>query len=110
MGIPSYFSYILKKHANLIKKLNFNVNNLYIDSNSIIYDILRTLEGEDNFEHRLIHAVCLKVDEYINQTKPDNTVLIAFDGVAPVAKLEQQRNRRYKSVLEKNIRKEVGLS
>ena len=58
MGIPSYFSYILKKHATLIKKLNFNVNNLYIDSNSIIYDILRTLEGENNFERRLIHAVC----------------------------------------------------
>ena len=109
MGIPSYFSYILKKHATLIKKLNFNVNNLYIDSNSIIYDILRTLEGENNFERRLIHAVCLKVDEYIYKTKPDNTLLIAFDGVAPVAKLEQQRNRRYKSVLEKNIRKELGF-
>ena len=49
------------------------------------------------------------MDEYIYKTKPDNTLLIAFDGVAPVAKLEQQRNRRYKSVLEKNIRKELGF-
>lgn len=110
MGIPSYFSYILKKHSDLIKKLNFKVNNLYIDSNSIIYDALRALEGNDNFEDRLIHAVCLKLDEYINQTKPNNTILIAFDGVAPVAKLEQQRNRRYKSVLDKTIRKALGQS
>ena len=49
MGIPSYFSYILKKHADLIKKINFTVNNLYIDSNSIIYDALRTLKGTGTF-------------------------------------------------------------
>ena len=31
--------------------------------------------------------------------KPTTIMYIAFDGVAPVAKLEQQRNRRYKSYL-----------
>ena len=107
MGIPSYFSYILKKHCTLIKKLTFNVHNLYIDSNSIIYDALRNVNVCKDFEDHLIHAVCLKLDEYIQQTKPDNTVLIAFDGVAPVAKLEQQRNRRYKSRLEKHIFGEI---
>ena len=30
-------------------------------------------------------------------------MFIAFDGVAPVAKLEQQRNRRYKSWFEKQL-------
>jgi len=109
MGIPSYFSYILKKHATLIKKLDFKVNNLYVDSNSIIYDALRKIKQQDNFEDHLIHAVCLKLDEYIHQTKPDNTLFIAFDGVAPVAKLEQQRNRRYKSTLEKHIMCKLGF-
>ena len=35
MGIPSYFSYILKKHANIIARLNRAIDNLYLDSNSI---------------------------------------------------------------------------
>ena len=108
MGIPSYFSYILKKHGNIIARLNCKINNLYLDSNSIIYDSLRQLEGNHNFEKRLIDAVCSKIDEYIERTKPNHTVMIAFDGVAPVAKLEQQRNRRYKSVLEKKIMKVIG--
>ena len=46
MGIPSYFSYIVKNHRNIIKKLNdinYLIDNLYIDSNSIIYDALRDL-------------------------------------------------------------------
>jgi 5'-3' exonuclease len=35
--------------------------------------------------------------------KPTDNIYIAFDGVAPVAKLQQQRNRRYKSRFEKKI-------
>ena len=109
MGIPSFFSYILKKHPDIIKPLEQKINNLYLDSNSIIYDCLRMLEGNHNFELRLFKAICGKIDEYINKTKPDNTVFIAFDGVAPVAKLEQQRNRRYKSSLEKKISTIIGI-
>ena len=41
--------------------------------------------------------MCGKIENYVNILKPDDTVIIAFDGVAPVAKLEQQRTRRYKS-------------
>jgi len=107
MGIPSYFSFIVKNHGNIVRKihkLNKNVDNFYLDSNSIVYDCLRALEKEfdgnnKKFEKKLIAAVCIKIDEYIEIIKPTNRVFIAFDGVAPVAKLEQQRNRRYKSHL-----------
>ena len=110
MGIPSYFSYILKNYGNIISRLNRKVDNLYLDSNSIIYDSLRQLEENHNFEERLIHKVCVKIDEYIARTAPSHTIFIAFDGVAPVAKLDQQRNRRYLSTLEKKIRGELKLS
>ena len=117
MGIPSYFSYIVKNHSNIIKRLqtiNKKINNLYLDSNSIIYDALAKLSKMDNtyddinnFEDILIMNVCDKINEYIEITQPSNRVIIAFDGVAPVAKLKQQRDRRYKSVMEKEIFKQI---
>ena len=47
MGIPSYFSYIIKNHPNIIKKYIkdvLKVDNLYLDCNSIIYDAYRKIE------------------------------------------------------------------
>ena len=109
MGIPSYFSYIVKNHRNIIKVFNkktFQINNLYLDCNSIVYDSIREIDNftdNDNFENILINLICNKISFYIKLISPDTNVFIAFDGVAPVAKLEQQRNRRYKSVFETDI-------
>jgi len=112
MGIPSYFVHIVKSHGSVIKRYQKNtikIQNLYIDSNSIVYDAVREIEYNNtnntstpstynnNYETKIINWVCDKIDYYINLISPSNKVLIAFDGVAPVAKLEQQRNRRYKS-------------
>jgi 5'-3' exoribonuclease 1 len=115
MGIPSYFSYIVKNHNNIIKNIsNFhnNIHNLYFDSNSIIYDCYRIIMEENNnflsntkFENYLIQAVCDKITSYINIIKPIDTIIISFDGVAPVAKMNQQRSRRLKSTIEKKIMK-----
>ena len=114
MGIPSYFSYIIKNHPDIIKKLIKlgDIDNLYLDSNSIIYDCLRQIAheytGDDKeFEDRLVRSVEKKLREYIKIVKPKGHILIAFDGVAPVAKLEQQRTRRYKSYLLNYIRKSI---
>jgi len=113
MGIPSYFSYIVKNHAKIIKKLTSNaikVNNLYLDCNSIIYDAVHNIDFSKLIESdvdSIIRAVLSKIDEYIFELKPDTNIYIAFDGVAPVAKLEQQRSRRYKSLYQTTISKSI---
>jgi len=117
MGVPSYFSYLIRNHREmLIKIINFKkqINNLYFDSNSIIYDCLRILSKEyesyssdDKFENDLIELVCKEIEKYIYEITPTKRVMIAFDGVAPVAKLEQQRTRRHKSMLEKKIHESI---
>lgn len=113
MGIPSYFSYIVRSHRSIIKKYSsskMRIDNLYLDCNSIIYDCVRDIKDiTDNklFEKRLIKAVCEKIVSYIDIISPKQRVYIAFDGVAPVAKLEQQKNRRYKSWFEKQLCNEL---
>lgn len=113
MGIPSYFSYIVKNHANIIKKIESTtipINNLYLDCNSIIYDVIHNIDFTKLIESdvdTIIKSVFVKIDEYIHLLKPDNTIFIAFDGVAPVAKLDQQRSRRYKSLYQNNITKTI---
>jgi len=113
MGIPSYFSYIVKNHARLLRKLNNNtikINNLYLDCNSIIYDSVYNIDFTlllENDVERIIRDVIKKIDEYIFLLKPTSTIYIAFDGVAPVAKLEQQRQRRYKSLYQNAISKSI---
>ena len=108
MGIPSYFSYIIKNHSHIIRKkskINAKFTSLYMDCNSIIYDCVRELEFElelmekvrGNFDNAVIDGVILKIEHYIETIQPTNILYIAFDGVAPFAKMEQQRNRRYKT-------------
>ena len=109
MGIPSYFSYIIKNYPNIIRNIGyfsnnkaFSFNHLYMDCNSIIYDAVHSIDNADNldnqtFENEIIEKVIVNIKEYISLIKPTNTIFIAFDGVAPFAKMEQQRTRRYRN-------------
>jgi 5'-3' exonuclease len=109
MGVPSYFSHIVKNYPHIIKKYVNNilkVDNLYLDCNSIIYDAYSKMEFDkltETIAISIIKSVISKIEEYINVVQPSKMVIIAFDGVAPVAKLEQQRSRRYKSWYQNEI-------
>lgn len=112
MGIPSYFSYIIKNHSHILSTLHFQKNvartpfsKLYMDCNSIIYDAFHNLEKLESYQTMDIYAieqyiivdVILNIKKYIHFINPSTNIYIAFDGVAPFAKMEQQRTRRYKS-------------
>ena len=115
MGIPSYFSYIVKNHPEIIRRFSkelqhdsdeFTINNLYLDCNSIIYDAVHNTKFSDitsDSSKIIISKVIAKIEEYITVIAPTTYVFIAFDGVAPLAKLDQQRERRYKSWYQSDI-------
>ena len=114
MGIPSYFLQIVKKYKNIIKStksLTGCVDNFYADCNGIVYDVIRNItfvnKNIDAYETEVIVAVCDKIQSYIDAFQPKERVIIAFDGVAPVAKLNQQRERRYKSWLTGELQKRI---
>ena len=119
MGIPSYFAHIVRTHRAIIKKLPLSpdsakINNLYLDCNSFIYEAhhhLRTTFNASNntdknssvYEKSIIKYVCDSLTKMIKHLNPTNRILIAFDGVAPMAKLNQQRNRRYMSAFQNSL-------
>ncbi len=112
MGIPSYFSHIVKNYPAIIQKYVLNlvkVDNLYLDCNSIVYDSYAKLSTQNNtsIESSIIQSVIQKIEEYIHIIQPQKNVIIAFDGVAPVAKLDQQRGRRYKSWYDNQTKKRI---
>ena len=107
MGIPSYFSHIIRRYPQIIKTWQSTyVDNFYLDSNSIIYDAFYQQQQQNQQQQItsdiIIQRVIKKINEYLDMVKPKKEVMIALDGVAPVAKLEQQRQRRYKSRFQTN--------
>lgn len=117
MGIPSYFSYIVKNHPNIIKRYlkdSLVVDNLYLDCNSIIYDCVHKTDFSKmesvlvaKTYGPIIANVIQKIESYMALILPKKRVFIAFDGVAPVAKLQQQRERRYKAAFTAEMNKKI---
>ena len=106
MGIPSYFSHIIRKYPKTVSPVLPKVDNFYVDSNSIIYDAVHRLDPNlPQLEDAIIMAVCQKLDEYLLLVNPTR-VILAFDGVPPFAKIKQQRERRYKGLITQKYLKQ----
>ena len=76
-----------------------------MDFNCLIYHCLRRpdlrpypgLEGQEAWEKEFLEAVVAYTKKVVGLVKPAKGVYIAVDGVVPMAKMKQQRLRRFKS-------------
>ncbi len=103
MGIPSYFNFILRNHKRmLIQSKHLVCDNLFIDANSLIYDCIHELTNVTSYE-QVYKMVYEKILELIKTNKPTHKTYVCFDGVPPFPKMVQQRQRRFKSSLTKEI-------
>ena len=111
MGIPSYFRGILVKYPGcLTRTLSITPSALCFDFNCLIYRCIRgpsmpiyTTETHDDWEKALLQQIEKTVKEVWTVSGKPKKVLLAVDGVVPMAKIRQQRVRRFKSAwLRKN--------
>jgi 5'-3' exonuclease len=111
MGIPAYFSSIIKNYPEVIKKKDndLKIKRFFLDCNSIIYDCFHKLLKDENnkisnYDDLIIKSVLQKLDYYYNVIGNNcNLLFLAFDGVAPFAKMDQQKIRRNRTLYEKQL-------
>lgn len=111
MGVPGFFSWVLKNcNNNVVVKFNnklHKVSELYIDSNSIIHNVSHNIINNKDSDDIIIKKTIKQLDSIISFVNPSDIVFISIDGVAPCAKIIQQRHRRYMNVYLKNQLKKI---
>ncbi|KAH0477072.1 MAG: uncharacterized protein KVP18_000155 [Porospora cf. gigantea A] len=103
MGISGFFRFVSERYPLILTDLD-NVSikefdNLYIDLNGLVHPLTHNGLGFTFYETQTeaMLAVVHYVTQLVYLTKPRKLLYLAVDGVAPRAKLNQQRSRRYKS-------------
>lgn len=117
MGIPFYFGSLYKKYSNtklMVTERDIaqqTVDHLFLDYNSMIHPCAyQALAAMDNtithtteaIEQDIIHNTIMYTRYIIGLLRP-KSLYVMIDGVAPRAKINQQRERRYKSSFLKKI-------
>jgi 5'-3' exoribonuclease 2 len=133
MGVPAFYRWILEKYPKCVVDCveqrpvvlegerhfelvdvtgpnpnGFEVDNLYIDMNGLIHPCAHPENGEPpKTEEEMYLRVMAYVDRLVAAVRPRRVLYLAIDGVAPRAKMNQQRARRFRSAQEAEQRMEV---
>ena len=83
MGIPSYFSHIIRNYSNIIRSFKdlscTQFGSLFMDCNSIIYDAVHTIPYDHNdqtsYETLIIDSVIKSIHNHLSIIKPTNNIL-----------------------------------
>lgn len=111
MGVPSLFRYITEHYPDTIRSASPNeeTDMLYIDFNAIIHRCCKhPMAPAPKDEDTIFMNIKAYLVNIVNLNRPKLLVYISTDGVAPRAKLNQQRSRRYQSTIEAAIEKKFS--
>jgi len=117
MGIPRFYAeYIRNKTTAIKQRYEGRVSSLSIDLNGVIHNATQQVFAYGGFNNEILrrenmnkdinimyndvgHKVTSEIMRLYVKYRPE-TLIIAVDGVAPLAKMDQQRTRRYIGSIE----------
>jgi 5'-3' exonuclease len=117
MGVPGFFSWLLRQYKTnniLLDNTKTKVKKFYIDANCLIhpqcFKILGLCDDENiaKLEEKMTKRIFCYINYLVGYVNPEE-VFISIDGVAPLAKINQQRKRRYRSIDDNKIKDAIRL-
>lgn len=124
MGVPYFFKHVTHSYNDITLDaktgVDLGIEYLFFDMNCLIHPCLRQVcnentnllrehlaltshESPSRLELALYAFLEVRLEEMIQLVNPTKCIYLAVDGVAPRAKMEQQRIRRFRSVLERDM-------
>ena len=112
-GIPKMFRWLTDQYPSIMERISDGlpaqgergavVDNLYLDMNGIIHMCTHSNDAElvVMSEREQFVRIFTFTDKICKIVRPSTCVYLAVDGVAPRAKMNQQRSRRFRSSLER---------
>ncbi|XP_012550791.2 5'-3' exoribonuclease 1 [Bombyx mori] len=107
MGVPKFFRYTSERYPclnELVKQYQIpDFDNMYLDMNGIIHNCSHPDDSNPHFritEEKIFTDVFHYISILFQIVKPKKLFFMAIDGVAPRAKMNQQRGRRFRSARE----------
>ncbi|KAK2067545.1 hypothetical protein P8C59_001280 [Phyllachora maydis] len=116
MGVPKFFRWLSERYPAISQLIADNripeFDCLYLDMNGIIHNC--THKDSDDVHFRLTEEeMFIKIFNYIEhlfgKIKPKKLFFMAIDGVAPRAKMNQQRARRFRTALDAEQAREKAI-
>ena len=101
MGIPSYFRHLTRSlDGLLVRNVPKEVSWLCLDFNCMIYHVLQrpdcVIGGGEAWEAEFMNEIVRYVMKVVRHVGPKVGVFLGVDGVVPMAKIKQQRMRRFR--------------
>lgn len=109
MGIPKFFRYISERWPMISQLIEGSpipeFDNLYLDMNSILHTCthgndIDLVTSSRLTEEEIFARIFTYIDHLFLTIKPKKVFYMAIDGVAPRAKMNQQRARRFRSAMD----------
>ena len=109
MGVPQFFHWLVTHFEYDILQNGYpgadRPEYLYLDFNCGIHPAAKK-EGLSSL-NEIYDSVCQYLEKIIKEVKPTKLIYIAIDGVVPMAKMKQQRIRRFKSIKDQREKDKI---